>query len=136
MSKENYEAHILRKEEARLEKEVDETRNDFLTDAMDLQALLLCPRSNVSTLYYKMKLATNNFTIYNLADYMNVCRQARENPAEYNVEYLGHTYFMNFEAHIFFKSIRPGKVVGNLCVTALQYVPDGTIKFKFNVSDE
>lgn len=33
---------------------------------MDLQSLLLCPRSNVSSLYYKSKLAVHNFTFFNL----------------------------------------------------------------------
>lgn len=246
LCEEAYESHILRKEEARLEKEADINRNDCLTYTMDLQALLLSPRSNVSALYYKMKLSTHNFTIYNLgthdgycylwneteggltsnefgtiiykflesqlplpegktklilysdgcayqnrsatvanallhfsctnkvtveqkylevghtqmegdamhslierrlknvkinvpADYINVCKQARKSPAEYHVEYLEHTYFKNFEDHLFFKSIRPGKTVGDPCVTdirAFQYNPNGTINFKFNFSDE
>lgn len=66
-------------------------------------------------------------------------QKSQENPAEYKVEYLDHTYFKNFEAHLFFKSIRPGRVVGDPCVTdirALQYVPDGTIRYKFNCSEE
>ena len=33
---------------------------------MDLQSLLLCPRSNISSLYYKTKLAVHNFTIFNI----------------------------------------------------------------------
>ncbi|CAH1113172.1 unnamed protein product [Psylliodes chrysocephalus] len=66
MSKEDYEAYILRKEEARLEKEVYEKRNDCLT-------LLLSPRSHVLALYYKMKLVAHNFTIYNLGTHEGFC---------------------------------------------------------------
>ncbi|CAG9782466.1 unnamed protein product [Diatraea saccharalis] len=33
---------------------------------MDLQAVQLCPRSNVSTLYFKTKLAVHNFTGYDI----------------------------------------------------------------------
>lgn len=33
---------------------------------MDLQSVLLSPKSNVSSLYYKMKLITHNFTIFDL----------------------------------------------------------------------
>lgn len=71
-------------------------------------------------------------------DYVNVCGQAWKNPIEYKVEYLDHKYFKNFEDHLFY-SIRPGKVIGDPCVTdirALKYVPDGTIRFKFNFSEE
>lgn len=33
---------------------------------MDLQSVLLCPKSTVSLLYYKMKLVVHNFTIFNV----------------------------------------------------------------------
>lgn len=33
---------------------------------MDLQSLLLCPMSNVSSIYYKRKLGVHNLTFYNL----------------------------------------------------------------------
>lgn len=33
---------------------------------MDLQALLMSPKSNVSALYYKMKLSVHSFTFFNL----------------------------------------------------------------------
>lgn len=41
-----------------------------------------------------------NMKIYVPADYENVCRQARINPAEYNVQYLNHKYFKNVEGHL------------------------------------
>lgn len=53
------------KTEARQEKENDKlVINEVFT--MDLQAVLLCPKSNVSSLYYKTKLIIHNFTIYDL----------------------------------------------------------------------
>lgn len=33
---------------------------------MDTQAVLLAPKSNVSSLYYKTKLCTHNFCLFNL----------------------------------------------------------------------
>lgn len=72
MWEQDYEAHIVRKDEARLEKEADIKRNDCLVYAMDLQSLFLSPRSNVA-LYYKMKLATNNFTIYDFSTHEGFC---------------------------------------------------------------
>lgn len=51
--------------EARQEKETDkESENEVFT--MDLQSALLCPKSNVSSQYYKTKLIVHNFTVYDL----------------------------------------------------------------------
>lgn len=61
-----YEAHILRKEEARMEKTNDKADTKCLTYTMDLQALLLSPKSTVSSLYYKMKLSVHNLTFFYL----------------------------------------------------------------------
>lgn len=33
---------------------------------MDLQSVLLCPKSNVSSLYYKTKLAVHNSSVYDI----------------------------------------------------------------------
>jgi len=53
------------KNEARQEKENDKfSINEVFT--MDLQSVLLCPKSNVSSLYYKTKLIVHNFTIYDI----------------------------------------------------------------------
>lgn len=57
------------KKEARMEKEpflfpCKMSENEIFT--MDLQSVLLCPKSNVSSLYYKTKLIVHNFTVYDL----------------------------------------------------------------------
>lgn len=66
LEKKDYEDHIMTREESRLEKEKDKINTKGLTFTMDLQALLMSPKSNVSSLYYKMKLAVHNFTFFNL----------------------------------------------------------------------
>ncbi|XP_039295862.1 uncharacterized protein LOC120354035 [Nilaparvata lugens] len=66
LDSENYEAHILKKEESRMEKNNDKENKKYLTFTMDLQALLMCPKSTVSSLYYKMKLSVHNMTFFNL----------------------------------------------------------------------
>lgn len=59
-----------KKGETRDSKTSDKTRAK--TDAnvkvlcMDLESLLVCPRSKASNPYYKMKLFCHNFTIYDL----------------------------------------------------------------------
>lgn len=65
LSEEDYNLHQQKKEEARLEKENDKkSSNKVFT--MDVQGVLLCPKSNVSSLYFKTKLITHNFTIFDI----------------------------------------------------------------------
>ncbi|XP_050514864.1 uncharacterized protein LOC126890077 [Diabrotica virgifera virgifera] len=241
--------HIERKNEARLEKEQDKNKEEFVF-TMDTQAVLLAPKSNVSSLYYKTKICTHNFCIFNIknkdgfcylwnetegglssdnyatiivkfitekllpsihrepgqdtkiilysdgctaqnrnvilanallnvatlnnvtiqqkylevghtqmeadsmhatierklknkiihipAEYAEVCVGARKNPKPYNVSYLTHEFFKSFASLQFYKSIRPGKAIGDAKVTdirALQY-KQGNLYFKLRFTDE
>ncbi|CAM4665805.1 unnamed protein product [Leuciscus chuanchicus] len=67
--------HLLRKEEARAEKLSDKSKdsNNTMVLCMDLQALLLCPKLKASALYYKTKLAVHNFTVYNMLTHSATC---------------------------------------------------------------
>lgn len=66
-----YNDHIERKNEARTEKSNDkDSQNDVFT--MDLQSVLLCPKSNLSSLY-KTKLIFHNFTIYDIKRQTGFC---------------------------------------------------------------
>lgn len=68
----SFELHILRKQEAREHKKEDKerARNNltFRSYTMDLEKILLTPQLGIGQLYYKKKLKTYNFTVYNLAD--------------------------------------------------------------------
>ncbi|GLV37559.1 hypothetical protein CBL_20371 [Carabus blaptoides fortunei] len=68
----NFDLHILRKQEAREHKKEDKerARNNltFRAYTMDLEKILLTPQLGIGQLYYKKKLKTYNFTVYNLAD--------------------------------------------------------------------
>lgn len=225
ISEEEYNLHISKKEEARIEKDKDKA-NESLVFTMDLQAVLMAPKSKISSLYYKTKLCVHNFCLYNLnnkdgfcyiwneteggvnaeefaticadfitkkvlptidrnsdekdikiilysdgctyqnrnvtmsnallniamlekitieqkylevghtqmeadsmhstierhlrnkiinvpAEYYTICRGARKNPERYDVTYLNHTFFKNFNNVGFLKSIRPGKKKGD-----------------------
>lgn len=58
--------------EATQEKENDKLFiNEIFT--MDLYAILLCPKSNFSSLYYKTKLIVHNFTIHDLKRMIGYC---------------------------------------------------------------
>lgn len=61
-----YQLHQKKKVEARDEKEQDKKNEEDKVYTMDLQSVLLCPKSTVSLLYYKMKLVVHNFTIFNV----------------------------------------------------------------------
>ena len=68
VSEESYQQHIQRKESARAEKLSDKNDGDDTHSVwtMDVQAVLISPKLNASALYYKTKLASHNFTMYNL----------------------------------------------------------------------
>lgn len=65
-----YNLHLQDKETAREEKEKDKSESQiddkFLAYCVDLQAVLLAPRLNVTANYYKTKLKVHNLTYYNL----------------------------------------------------------------------
>ena len=63
--------HVREKDLARNCKEADkklaiENPKTVLVARVDLQQVLLCPKSQSSATYYKRKLAVHNFTVYNL----------------------------------------------------------------------
>ena len=73
----SYTEHQRRKEQARLKKEADkqDARNDESTKVctFDLQAVLQTPKSNISSIYYKRKLNSYNFTIFDLVSKDCMC---------------------------------------------------------------
>lgn len=65
LNEEQYNEHFQLKKEARDEQSRDnDSQNEIFT--MNLQSVLVCPKSNVFSLYYKIKLIVHNFTIYDL----------------------------------------------------------------------
>ncbi|CAH1980252.1 unnamed protein product [Acanthoscelides obtectus] len=78
LSEDKYNLHQTLKLEARQEKEKDKSTSDATVNvyAMDLQSVLLAPKSTVAAMYYKTKLVVHNFTIYNLKSKEGFCRVA------------------------------------------------------------
>uniref|UniRef100_A0A6P7G4L6 Uncharacterized protein LOC114335877 n=1 Tax=Diabrotica virgifera virgifera TaxID=50390 RepID=A0A6P7G4L6_DIAVI len=72
IDQETFSVHQLKKQEARLEK-IKDKNSESIVLTMDLQAVLLCPKSNVSSLYYRKKLTIHNFTFYNLRTKQGHC---------------------------------------------------------------
>lgn len=65
LSQEEYTLHQEKKKEAREAKTKDKESNNKVY-CMDLQSVLLSPKSNVSSLYFRTKLIVHNFTIYDM----------------------------------------------------------------------
>lgn len=69
------------------------------------------------------------------ADYVKICKNARKCPRPFKVNYLDHTFFLNYSKPILYKSIRPGVKKGDAKVTdihCLKYSNDGKIYFKLS----
>lgn len=70
LSKEDYDCHIKKKDNAQQEKIKDKEIGIFgeaHVITMDLQSVKVAPLLNASALYYKTKLMVHNFTVYDLA---------------------------------------------------------------------
>ncbi|KAF4528076.1 hypothetical protein B566_EDAN014609 [Ephemera danica] len=66
VSKEKYEEHIQKKKNARSEMQKSyESSEEKGCFSMDVQATKTCPKSQLSSTFYKTKLQCHNFTIYN-----------------------------------------------------------------------
>jgi hypothetical protein len=70
VAEEEYEDHILKKQEAHMAKEnaKELCDNKTVVITMDVQSVLLAPRLMASSIYYKRKLQIHNMTFYRLND--------------------------------------------------------------------
>ena len=78
---EEHSKHIKMKDAARLEKEKDK-KNEEHVYTVDLQSLLLSPKSNCSALYYRRKLSVHNYCIYDLKNHDGFCYLWNETEGE------------------------------------------------------
>ncbi|KAB0793756.1 hypothetical protein PPYR_13376 [Photinus pyralis] len=96
-----YMEHIAKKEEARAAKANDKnSKNRVFT--MDLQSVLLCPRSNVSALYYRTKLIVHNFTIFDMHSKDGYCYLWHEGEGE-----LGANCFASIISNFLINEVIP-----------------------------
>lgn len=85
LSEEEYQAHIAKKEMARVEKDADTQKameGKCLVITMDVQSVKVTPSLNASALYYKTKLTCHNFTIFNNANHDTKCYWFDESQAD------------------------------------------------------
>ena len=99
LSKEAYDYHILLKNETRNEKNEDKVSATEKKSiwSMDLQAVLLCPKSNASSLYYKTKLQVHNFTLFNLGTKDGYCYMCNESLGDLSSDVFAFLQFNHFD---------------------------------------
>ncbi|CAB3985083.1 Hypothetical predicted protein [Paramuricea clavata] len=85
IDQESYQAHIRAKGEARAEKAKDKETASAKKSVwtLDVQAVLLCPKTKASALYYKTKLQLHNLSFYNLKSGEGYCYVWDETQGDY-----------------------------------------------------
>ncbi|KAJ8877398.1 hypothetical protein PR048_021852 [Dryococelus australis] len=97
-----------------------------------------CARDTPKWRWTHGMLQLKHKTINVPADYVHACRSARNNPHPYGVKYVNHEYFKQFNQHLLYTTIRPGRKAGEPTVTdlrTLRYCPDGNIFYKLRFSE-
>ena len=64
---------------------------------MDLQAVLLCPRTKPSALYYKTKLQVHNFTLFDMKTKNGYCYVLEEVQGDLSSEVFAFLQYSHFE---------------------------------------
>ena len=67
---------------------------------MDMQAVLLCPKTKASTLYYKTKLQLHNFTLFNLQSKEGYCYVWDETEGSLGSEVFAWLQYYHFDKFI------------------------------------
>lgn len=99
IGEEQYNAHIVRKNEARAEKQKD-VKNEKYVFTVDLQAVLMSPKSNISSLYYKTKLCVHNLCFYNLLNKDGYCYLWHEGEGGLNAEEFSSCFYSFLETKV------------------------------------
>nr|CAI5831718.1 unnamed protein product [Callosobruchus analis]CAI5841246.1 unnamed protein product [Callosobruchus analis] len=92
----------------------------------------------VDSVHSCIERVVRNIKINLPADYVEICKRARQIPFPYKVKYLTHEFFKNFGTIQYYSSIRPGRTVGDpvvMDIKALKY-EDGSIKYKLRHTDD
>lgn len=89
--KEKYEKHLKEKELSRQEKQKDAERADenIGVCCFDLQAVLTTPSGEVNSFFYKRRLATYNFTIFDIKQKLGLCYLWHEGLAKRGANEIG-----------------------------------------------
>ena len=93
-----YKAHIQAKNDAREEKAKDKDDESSKTSVwtVDVQAVLLCPKTRASAMYYKTKLQVHNLSFFNLKTREGYCYVWDETQGDVNSEMFAYLQYQHF----------------------------------------
>lgn len=90
----------------------------------------------VDSVHSVIERICTNRNIYTPTCYINLIENAKKHNPKYKVRYLDYTFFSNFKQFNFYMSIRPGRGVGDACVTDIcQLKYESDITYKINHDD-
>ncbi|XP_077970195.1 uncharacterized protein LOC144424624 [Styela clava] len=97
-----YRAHVISKDVTRAEKNADKESADVSRSVwtMDLQAVLILPKTHASSMYYKTKLQMHNFTLYNLQTKEGFCYPREEHEGDLSSEVFASLQFSHFNQYV------------------------------------
>lgn len=141
--KDEFEGHIMEKDLSRLAKESDIKSKDALVATCDFQAVTPLSLGEVSCFYYKRKLNTNNFTIYDATNKKGYCYMWHEGQGGRGANEVG-SCIINFlksrneENIMFYSDNCPGqnknKFIISVYLYCVQVLQTKSIRHKYLVS--
>ena len=145
---ESYKKHLKDKELSREEKQKDvqeaKSEANKIVAVYDLQAVLPTPCGEISSFYYKSKLGTYNFTVYDIVPKQGYCYVWSENCANRGANEIGTCIFnflekkANGKCVVFFSDNCAGqnknKFIASMYLYALLKLNIPTITHKFLVT--
>ena len=98
----DYAAHINSKIEASNEKTKDEEEasDEVSVWTMDVQAVLLCPKTQASAMYYRTKLQVHNLTFFNRRTKEGFCYTWDETDGDLSSETFAFLHHKHFSAYL------------------------------------
>ncbi|KAJ8728300.1 hypothetical protein PYW08_016685 [Mythimna loreyi] len=94
--KESFQQHQTNKKIARDlknhdKKEAEESNGNIVTAVFDFEKVLQCPHGNINIFYYKRKLSSFNFTVFDMGKRKAICYMWDESVAKRGANEKGHT---------------------------------------------
>lgn len=89
-------AHRELKAQTEKAKDKQEVSDKLSVWTMDLECVLLCPKTKASSMYYKTKLQLHNFTCFNLGNREGYCYAWEEHEGSLSSEVFSHLQFKHF----------------------------------------
>lgn len=110
LSQEEYTIHQKKKEDARNEKNKDKAEETHVY-TVDLQAVLMAPKSQVSSLYYRTKLQVHNLVFYNIKNQKAYCFLWNEVEGGLGAEEFASIWTYFIEKKVLCGNENPGKLI-------------------------